>query len=131
MSADLKKVLTTEAPAPIPVLSQAIVYNGIVYCSGQVGADPKTGKLQEGDITVRAKQCLENLSAVLKAAGTSMDNVIKVNVFLDNIDNFAKVNEVYAQYFSDPKPVRTCVAVYQLPLHTDVEIECSAALPSN
>ena len=83
MSADLKKVLTTEAPAPIPVLSQAIVYNGIVYCSGQVGADPKTGKLQEGDITVRAKQCLENSSAVLKAAGTSMDNVIKVNVFLD------------------------------------------------
>ena len=73
---------------------------------------------------------MKNLSAVLKAAGTSLENVIKVNIFLNDIENFAKVNEVYAQYFSvEPKPVRTCVAVHQLPLHTDVEIECIAALP--
>lgn len=123
-------VLTSEAPAPIPVLSQALIHGGLVYCSGQVGADPKTGMLVEGDVTDRAKQVLENLSSVLKAAGTSLQHAVKVNVFLDDIANFAKVNEVYAQYFNtEPKPVRTCVAVKQLPLNTDVEIELIAALP--
>ncbi|KAA8910074.1 hypothetical protein TRICI_004261 [Trichomonascus ciferrii] len=124
-----EQILTENAPKPLPVLSQALVHNGVVYCSGQTGVDPKTGKMVEGDIQNRTRQILENLSAVLKAAGTSMDYALKVNVFLTNMENFAKVNEIYDQYFKDPKPVRTCVAVYQLPVGTDVEIEMSAVLP--
>lgn len=130
MSAFRQVVRTAKAPAPIPVLSQALIHGGLVYCSGQIGADPKTGKLVEGDITERAKQVFENLSSVLEAAGTTLENVIKVNVFLDDIDNFAKINEIYGQYFiTDPKPVRTCVAVKELPLKTDIEIELTASLP--
>ncbi|ERT02757.1 Brt1 [Sporothrix schenckii 1099-18] len=122
-------VLTANAPAPLPVFSQAIKLNGMVYCSGQVGTDPKTGQMTEGSVQDRTRQVLKNLSAVLEAAGTNLDNVVKVNIFLTSMADFAAVNEIYAEFFSsDPKPCRTCVAVHQLPLGTDVEIECTAAL---
>ncbi|EPE05448.1 endoribonuclease l-psp [Ophiostoma piceae UAMH 11346] len=122
-------VLTANAPAPIPQLSQAIKANGMVYCSGQIGVDPATGKFVEGAVTDRARQILKNLSAVLTAAGTSIDNVVKVNIFITKMDDFASINGVYDEFFTaEPKPCRTCVAVYQLPLGTDVEIECSATL---
>ncbi|CAN6618562.1 protein Mmf1p, mitochondrial [Trichomonascus vanleenenianus] len=130
MSSSKQVVLTENAPKPIPVLSQAIIHNGVVYCSGQTGTDPKTMQLVEGDIQARTRQILENLKAVVEAAGSGMEHALKVNVFLTDMANFAAVNEIYGQYFPDPKPVRTCVAVHQLPLGTDVEIEMSAIVPN-
>ncbi|KAK0115579.1 hypothetical protein ONS95_000146 [Cadophora gregata] len=122
-------VVTDKAPPPLPFFSQAIKCNGMVYCSGSIGMDPVAAKLVEGGVEKRTEQALANLSAVLTAAGSSIDNVVKVNVFLTDMKDFAAMNEVYAKVFSkDPKPVRTCVAVHQLPLGTDVEIELTAHL---
>ncbi|KIY45438.1 YjgF-like protein [Fistulina hepatica ATCC 64428] len=122
-------VLSANAPAPMAgIYSQAIKAGGMVYCSGQVAMDPKTGKLVEGDVQARTRQCINNLAAVLEAAGTNINNVVKVNVFLADIGDFAKVNEVYSEYWGDIKPCRTCVAVKTLPLNTDVEIECIASM---
>jgi len=91
--------------------------------------DPATGKLVEGDIQARTHQCIKNLTAVLTAAGTNIENVVKVNVFIADMKDFAAMNEVYVQYWGEQKPCRTCVAAKQLPLGTDVEIECIAVLP--
>ncbi|KAH7403168.1 Endoribonuclease L-PSP/chorismate mutase-like protein [Cadophora sp. MPI-SDFR-AT-0126] len=122
-------VVTDKAPPPLPFFSQAIKCNGMVYCSGSIGMDPVEMKLVEGGVERRTEQALANLSAVLTAAGSSIDNVVKVNVFLTDMKDFSAMNEVYAKVFSkDPKPVRTCVAVHQLPLGTDVEIELTAHL---
>ncbi|KAG8627061.1 hypothetical protein KVT40_004544 [Elsinoe batatas] len=110
------------------VLNQAIIAGGTVYCSGQVATSVETGKLVEGTVGDRTKQCLRNLQLVLEAAGSSIDNVVKVNVFLDDMANFAAMNEVYQTWFGEVKPCRTCVAVKQLPMGTDVEIECIATL---
>ncbi|OAX84732.1 hypothetical protein ACJ72_00898 [Emergomyces africanus] len=125
---DSKKVILTEkAPKPRPVLSQAIVYNDMIYCSGSLGMDPVTEKMIEGPVEVRTEQALRNLAAVLEAGNSSLDNVVKVNVFLASMDDFAAMNKVYGQFFSGPaKPCRTCVAVKELPRGTDVEIECTA-----
>ncbi|KAH8596561.1 Endoribonuclease L-PSP/chorismate mutase-like protein [Bisporella sp. PMI_857] len=120
-------VLATNAPPPLPFFSQAIKCQGLVYCSGSVGMDPKTGKLVEGGVGDRTRQCFANLAAVLEAAGTSIHHCVQVKVFLTSMDDYAAMNNVYAEVFTvDPKPVRTCVAVHQLPLGTDVEIECIA-----
>ncbi|RAO73073.1 uncharacterized protein BHQ10_009085 [Talaromyces amestolkiae] len=122
-------VLTEKAPKPLPgIYSQAIIANGVVYCSGAVPMDAETGKLIDGDVKAHTHQCIKNLTHVLEAAGSSIDKVVKVNVFLDNMDNFADMNSVYTQYWGDVKPCRTCVAVKTLPLNTDVEIECIAVL---
>ncbi|KAJ9194401.1 hypothetical protein DTO166G4_2479 [Paecilomyces variotii] len=122
-------VLTDKAPKPLPgIYSQAIIANGVVYCSGAVALDPATGKLIEGDIKAHTHQCIKNLTNVLEAAGTNIDKVVKVNVFLADMDDFAEMNSVYTQYWGDVKPCRTCVAVKTLPLNTDVEIECVAVL---
>ncbi|KAI5895681.1 YjgF-like protein [Schizophyllum commune H4-8] len=120
-------VLTLNAPPPLPgIYSQAIKAGGMVYCSGAVPMDAKTGKLIDGDVKAHTHQCIKNLSAILEEAGTSLNNVVKVNVFLSNMDDFAAVNEVYKEYWGEVKPCRTCVAVKTLPLNTDVEIECIA-----
>ncbi|KAK0625274.1 Endoribonuclease L-PSP/chorismate mutase-like protein [Bombardia bombarda] len=120
-------VLTDKAPEPLPQFSQAIKYNGMVYCSGNVGLDPATKKLVDGTVKDRTRQALKNLSAVLEEAGSSFRNVLKVNIFLTDMANFATMNEAYDEFVNwEPKPCRTCVAVYQLPLGTDVEIECTA-----
>ncbi|TKX27308.1 hypothetical protein C1H76_0145 [Elsinoe australis] len=123
-------IKTSNAPNPLPaVLNQAIVAGGTVYCSGQVAVDVNTGKLVEGTVGDRTQeQCLKNLQAVLEAAGSNMDNVVKVNVFLDDMSNFAAMNAVYQNWFGEVKPCRTCVAAKQLPMGTDVEIECIATL---
>ncbi|KAL2830678.1 putative L-PSP endoribonuclease family protein Brt1 [Aspergillus pseudoustus] len=122
-------ILTETAPPPLPgIYSQAIIANGMVYCSGSVALDPKTGNLIDGDIKAHTHQCIKNLSNVLQAAGSDITKVVKVNVFLSNMDNFAEMNGVYTQYWGDIKPSRTCVAVKTLPLDTDVEIECVAIL---
>ncbi|KAF2164658.1 hypothetical protein M409DRAFT_37036 [Zasmidium cellare ATCC 36951] len=123
-------VLTDKAPKPLEgILSQAIVANGVVYCSGQVAVDPATGKLVEGTVGDRTHRIIQNLTSVLEGAGTSIENVVKVSVFIADMKDFGAMNEVYAQYWGENKPSRTCVAVKQLPLGTDVEIECVAVLP--
>ncbi|KAK4502779.1 hypothetical protein PRZ48_006205 [Zasmidium cellare] len=123
-------VLTEKAPKPLAgIYSQAIVANGFVYCSGQVPMDPATSKLVEGTVGDRTHQCIKNLTHVLEGAGTTIDNVVKVNVFIADMKDFSAMNEVYTQYWGENKPSRTCVAVKQLPLGTDVEIECVAVLP--
>ncbi|KAK6612528.1 endoribonuclease L-PSP [Botrytis cinerea] len=110
-------VSTDKAPPPLPFFSQAIKCQGMVYCSGSIGMDVATMKLVEGGVADRTRQALLNLQAVLEAAGSSIENVVKVNVFLTDMQNFAAMNKVYAEFFhKDPKPVRTCVAVHQLPL---------------
>ncbi|KAI5356846.1 Putative YjgF/YER057c/UK114 family, RutC-like superfamily protein [Septoria linicola] len=130
MSANKQIVLTQNAPPPIPgVLSQAVVANGVVYCSGAVAIDPKTNKMVEGSVGDRTHRCIKNLTAVLEAAGTTIENVVKVNVFLDDMANFGAMNEVYKLYWGENKPCRTCIAAKQLPLATDVEIECIAVMP--
>ncbi|KAI9729262.1 MAG: hypothetical protein M1834_006932 [Cirrosporium novae-zelandiae] len=123
-----KSVLTDKAPLPLPQFSQAIVYNGMIYCSGNVGIDPKTSKLVEGSVTDRAAQALSNLASILEAAGSSLENVVKVNIFLTDMANFAALNKAYDAVFQEPKPCRTCVAVKELPYKTDVEIELTAHL---
>ncbi|PSR90886.1 Endoribonuclease L-PSP/chorismate mutase-like protein [Coniella lustricola] len=125
--AKAESVHTTKAPAPLPQFSQAVKYNGMVYCSGNIGLNPETNKMAEGTVKDRARQALKNISAVLEEAGSSLANVVKVNVFITTMDDFATMNEAYDEFFSQsPKPCRTCVAVKQLPFNTDVEIECTA-----
>ncbi|KAK3718524.1 hypothetical protein LTR37_005028 [Vermiconidia calcicola] len=104
-----KKVISTDnAPKPLAgIYNQAIVANGTVYCSGSIGMDPATGKLVEGDIGKRTHQILKNLTAVLEAAGTTIENVCKVNVFIADMKDFSAMNEVYTQYFGEEKPCRT------------------------
>ncbi|KAF3396019.1 2-iminobutanoate/2-iminopropanoate deaminase [Penicillium rolfsii] len=122
-------VLTKNAPAPLPgIYSQAIVANGFVYCSGCVPMDAQSGNLIEGDIKAHTHQCIKNISHILEAAGSDITKVVKVNVFISNMDDFAEMNSVYTLYWGDVKPARTCVAVKTLPLNTDVEIECVAVL---
>ncbi|KAK0310419.1 hypothetical protein LTR01_003571 [Friedmanniomyces endolithicus] len=130
MSAIKKVVLTDKAPPPIKgVYNQAIVANGTVYCSGQIGTDPATGKIVEGDVQAHTHQIIKNLTAVLEAAGTSIDNVVKVNIFIADIKNFEAVNEVYIQYWGETKPARSCVQAQPPIAGLPVEIECIAVMP--
>ncbi len=122
-------VATENAPKAIGPYSQAIIANGFVYCSGQGPMDPATGKLIEGDITAQTTQVLKNVSALLAAAGTSLENVVKVGVFLHNIADFQAMNKVYATFFSTNPPARTTVGGNDLPLGILVEIEVVAVLP--
>ncbi|KAF5006312.1 hypothetical protein FDECE_7285 [Fusarium decemcellulare] len=121
-------VFTPAACAPLPQFSQAVKYNGMVYCSGSIGIDPVTDELVSGTVTDRARVALQNLKAVLEAAGSSLERVVKANIFLINMKDFEAVNIAWDEFFPrDPKPCRTCVAVHQLPLDTDVEIEMTAS----
>ncbi|KAK5055217.1 hypothetical protein LTR84_012966 [Exophiala bonariae] len=111
------------------IFPQAVVTtNGFVFCSGSIAMDPKTLKVIDGDIQAHTHQVIRNLSAVLEAAGSSLKKIVKINIFLDDMDNFNKMNEVYTQYFTENLPCRTCVAVKTLPLKTDIEMECTAML---
>ena len=121
------KVSTASAPAAIGPYSQAIILDGMVYCSGQVGLDPATGQLVEGDVQAQAQRALQNLSAVLEAAGSSLANGVKTTVFLTDMANFTAMNEIYASFFGDTPPARSTVAVAELPKGAQVEIEAIAA----
>jgi len=124
-----KRVLTVHAPAAIGPYSQAIIADNVVYTAGQVAIDPQTGKLVEGGIEEQTQRVLENLSAVLEAAGTSLHNVVKTTVFLSSMGNFAAMNGVYANYFkADMPPARSTVQAAGLPLGAMVEIECIALI---
>jgi 2-iminobutanoate/2-iminopropanoate deaminase len=114
-------------PKPVGPYSQAIEAGGLVFVSGQLGMDPETGNLAEG-VEAQAERALDNIAAILEAAGLEMKDVVKVTIFLSDMGDFPKVNEVYARYFSEPWPARACVAVAGLPKGALVEIECIAAL---
>lgn len=123
-----KIVKTDKAPGAVGPYSQATIANGFVYTAGQIPLIPGEGRLAEGDIQVQTRQALENVKAVLEAAGTSLSNVMKTTVFLDNMDDFARMNEIYAQYFPENPPARSAVEVARLPLGALVEIEAVAIL---
>ena len=121
-------ISTPNAPAAIGPYSQAVRIGDLLYTSGQIPLDPATGTLVEGDIAVQARQSLSNVKAILEAAGADMSAVVKTTVFLKNMDDFAAMNEVYAQFFAEPYPARSAVQVAKLPKDVLVEIEAVAAL---
>jgi len=122
-----KAVVSTEkAPKAIGPYEQAIKVGEFIYASGQIPLDPKTGNVVEGGIAVQTRQVMENLKAVLEAAGSSFDRAVKTTVFLKNIGDFAAMNEVYAEYLGKAKPARSTVAVADLPRGALVEIDLIA-----
>lgn len=121
-------VETDDAPISDAPLSQATIHGDTVYVSGQVPVDPGTGEIVEGGIEEQARQTLENIEAILEAAGSSIDDVLKVTVFLTDVDDFADFNAVYADFMGEPKPARSAIGVADLAIDIDVEIEAIAAL---
>jgi 2-iminobutanoate/2-iminopropanoate deaminase len=123
----MKQVISTsEAPGAIGPYSQAVVANGMVYCSGQIPIDPSTGEFVPGGVEEQTVQVLKNLAAVLLAAGSSIENVVKTTVFLADMNDFAAMNDVYAEVFGDSRPARATVQAARLPRDAKVEIECVA-----
>lgn len=121
-----KIVSTNKAPAAIGPYSQATVFNNMVYCSGQIALDPKTNEIVEGGVKDQAGQVMENLGKVLEEAGSGFDKVLRCTIFLDNMDDFPDVNEVYGSYFPGNPPARETVAVETLPKNVLVEVSCIA-----
>jgi 2-iminobutanoate/2-iminopropanoate deaminase len=123
-------VHSDRAPRAIGPYAQAIAVDGWVFCSGQIPVDAETGELSTGDIREQTELVLRNLGAVLEAAGSSLQMVVKTTVFLADIDDFAAMNEVYGRHFGDHRPARSTVQVGALPKRCAVEIECVARLAS-
>lgn len=119
-------VNTNKAPSAIGPYSQAIVVNNFIFCSGQVGKDPKTNQFVSGGISEQTRQVLENLKAVLASAGVNFSSVVKTTVYLKNVADFSQMNEVYATYFQKPYPARATIEAARLPQDALVEIECIA-----
>lgn len=126
----MKHIINTEnAPAPIGPYNQAVKNGHLLYTSGQIPIDPKTGTKVDGGVREQTIQVLENLKAVLEAGGTSLENVIKTTVFLQDMADFAEFNAIYADYFAEERaPARSTVQVAALPIGALVEIECVAAI---
>ena len=125
-------ISTTGAPAAVGPYSQGIRAGDFIFVSGQTPLVPETGVMAPGGIQDLARQCLENIKAILEAAGACLDDVIKATVFLTDMDDFAKVNEVYAKYFNGSAlPARSCIQVAGLPMNALVEIEAIAYCPQN
>lgn len=122
-------VLTDAAPKAIGPYSQAVIANGLVFCSGQIALDPATGALIDGDTRAQTVRVMENLRAVLAAAGVGMDRVVRCTIFLKDLGDFAVVNEVYGGYFTATPPARATVEVSRLPRDVRVEIDAIAVLP--
>ena len=125
----MKTIQTTNAPAAIGPYSQAVEANGFVFASGQLGINPATGEFVEGDVQAQTRQALTNARAIMKEAGLDLNNVIKTTVFLSDMANFAAMNEIYSEFFSEPYPARSAVAVKTLPKNALVEVECIAVRP--
>lgn len=121
-------VSTSSAPKAIGPYSQAVVWNGIAYLSGQIPLDPSTNQLVEGDVAAQTGRVLENIKAVLEACGSSLDKVLKTTVFLKDMGEFPQMNEVYARYFPSNPPARSTVEAARLPRDVRVEIDCIAAI---
>ena len=122
-----ERIFTPEAPAPIGPYSQAVRSGGEVFCSGQIPLDPQTGELVAGDVSAQAERVLQNLGAVLAAAGLSFADVVKTTIYLADMADFAAVNAVYEKYFGDSKPARSTFAVAALPKGARLEIDCIAS----
>lgn len=131
MSESKTAVRTDRAPQAIGPYSQGIVAHGgrLVFAAGQVALDPATGKMVEGDVTVQTRQVLENLGAVLEAAESGLEHVVKTTVFLVDLNDFAAMNAIYGQFFSETPPARSTVQVSKLPAGARVEIEAIAVVP--
>ena len=115
-----------QVPAPIGPYSQAVLYNDVLYVSGQIAINPETGELDTGNIEAETERVMQNLRAVLAGAGMDFGNVLKCSIFLSDMGNFGAVNEVYARYFTEEPPARETVAVKTLPKEVNVEISCIA-----
>ena len=123
----MKYVSTNKAPAAIGPYSQAVSHGGLVYTSGQIALTP-TGEMIEEDVVKQTHQVFKNLTAVLNEANSSLQKVLKANIFLASMDDFVTVNEIYAEYFGDHKPARATVAVKTLPKNALIEIDCIAVI---
>lgn len=125
----MKEIIATEnAPGAIGPYSQAVKTGNMVFCSGQIPIDPKTGEFISDDVAEQTEQVLKNLGAVLAAAGTDLNNVVKTTVFLADMSDFTAMNEVYSKFFSENKPARATVQAARLPKDARVEIECIAVI---
>jgi 2-iminobutanoate/2-iminopropanoate deaminase len=122
----IETVKTDNAPGAIGPYSQAVKAGGMVFCSGQIPIDPATGEFVSEDIAEQTEQVLRNLSEVLKAAGTALENVVKTTVFLADMNDFVAMNDVYSRYFNENKPARATVQAARLPRDAKVEIDCIA-----
>ncbi|MCW7753257.1 RidA family protein [Desulfobotulus sp. H1] len=122
-----ESVCSEEAPAAIGPYSQAVTAGGLVFISGQLPLDPATGDFVEGDVAAHTHQCLKNLSAIARAAGTELNRAVKVTVFLTDMNDFAAVNEVYTRHFDKILPARSAVQVAALPKNARIEIEAILA----
>ena len=116
-------ITTNQAPAAIGPYSQGVVAGNLLFISGQLPLNPATGDFVEGGIEERAHQCLKNIKAIAEAAGTGLDRAVKLTVFMTNMNDFTKINQVYAQYFNATLPARSAVQVAALPKNADIEIE--------
>ena len=123
-----REVKTDKAPKPVGPYSQAVTAGDFVFCSGQIAINPQTGELVIDDVESETRQVMENLKAVLVSAGSSLDRVLKTTIFLKNIDDFVKVNEIYGSYFSEIPPARSTVQAVNLPKDVRVEIDCIAVV---
>ena len=124
----LKPVETTKAPAAVGPYSQAVLSNGQIYCSGMLPINPENGEITATTVEEQTKQVMENIIGLLKEVDLSLDDVVKTTIFLDSIESFQQVNEVYDHYFSNHKPARSCVEVAAIPKGALVEIEFIAQL---
>lgn len=124
----MKTIQTENAPMPAGHYSQAIVHSGLVYVSGQLPIDPLTGEKKKGPIEDQTKQVLNNLSAILKASGSSLDKVLKVTIYISNVSQWEKVNEVYSKFFGDHRPARAMVPTRDLHFGFKIELEAIAAI---
>jgi len=126
MQINKKAILTKSAPEPIGPYSQAIEAGNLIFCSGQIPLDPATGQVPVTDVEGQTRRVLDNLKAVLEAAGVSLNEIVKTTIFLKSMGDFPKVNQVYASYFKDTPPARSTIEVSRLPRDVLVEIEAIA-----
>ena len=124
----LELIATTKAPGAVGPYSQGVKAGNIIFTSGQLHIDPENGQMLKGDIQEQTRLCLENVKAILEEGGAKLEYVVKVTIFLTDMAKFSAVNEIYGQYFSNHKPARSCVAVKELPLGGEVEIEAVAVI---
>jgi 2-iminobutanoate/2-iminopropanoate deaminase len=123
----MKEIITNKAPAAIGPYSQAVVTGNMIYTSGQIPVNPQTGEIPDGAVN-QANQVFTNIKNLLESAGTSIENIVKTTVFIKNMDDFAKINEVYEKYFTKPYPARSCVEVARLPKQVLIEVEVIAEM---